>query len=318
VQKILIAGLDGVTTHIGPLVRNALVKKGAQAWVKSPAAPEDITSANTFVLVPSALDRGYDSDLLAEAQLQGLRIIVLADTWYCWARLSPTDIFSVRRAIVALGSEVDPAEEAGYRDVANIIPPHWGPMYARMLANARRALDEPFVFVSGVKDTTLVNRVLQRTVEVLGNRMAVGFRPHPSEKMTPEQRAERAEILVGAKLKDCSWGNSSLPYEAQAKVVIYMGCATNSIIAAYARQSGVYVVDEESKERNKLHGCPDGEWLVQRGGMLVAKVEELETAISKLLTFNGIEELYHSQRDSFRLPQTWDTAGMVADAILAP
>jgi hypothetical protein len=294
-----------------------------------------------------------ENELNLLQRLPNVPVVVVEDVPGASLRPKAEGFFKKRSAtaLVALSQWRKFALDFGYDRVEYLgPPPHWGPSYRIMTEGedlrsqfrkrdrgitAPLGSEDEVIFFGGIKDSSIVNRVLRLMREAgIGDsdEPILGFKDHPGEEpKRPGENAskkekdvfgtryekyidakeERDQILSGAAMFDS--GKATLPQIIRGvDLTIFTGGSTDSIIAAYARLPIAYFTDEEVVADYNLQVGRPGSWFVaELGGAYVFRPDNFVGGIQVLRTHEGRAALREMQKQNFPLPGDWDTASRI-------
>ncbi len=282
-------------------------------------AAEDLFKCNILVCGISSFHPEEETTLLAslKSSCSHLPVVVFEDV----PGASKRNVRGIQNLItsvaVAMPQYVDEALRWGYRRAEFVgVPPHWWRAYQEMIAPIipLNLCGRKIIYFDGIKDPWICNKVLTSLVSFQKWRsdIAIAFRPHPAEEKNEAATRERAFIVSRGFFFDVRPFSPAQLINV-AEFSVFTGGATDSIVAAFAREPGIFWNTAEVRERNMKQGISDGEWFVPRlKGLLDARDEDLfEFLCDVIIGQEGKVLLRSEQEKNFPLPDTWDTAPLL-------
>lgn len=259
-----------------------------------------------LLLVPSAAekDRRGDSSVLELFSDAQIPILVIEDVPYAAFRVPQGK---------AAGLCVLPAMEGyaselllyGYAEALGFTPPlHWRDGYKEIVASRGNPLSEefglPVVLFAGGKNAAVNNLVLDALATLAWIKgFKVVVTSHPRQELSEEEGVKQQEILGRPEfLPTPEGGNRAIMPRVDATV--FVSNSTDTIVGAFARLPMVLFANEEVREDLKRLGCPGGWWVVESGMAVARSTEELERALSSVLSGEG--QLSYIQKRVFPIP----------------
>ena len=199
------------------------------------------------------------------------------------------------------------------------------------------------LYVPGTTQPQLTNDLLEGAL-LAGQRLvdpdhlSVIFRPHPGERPETEDEKpmyEREFARRESLLNEIFWRveTGGLSHAqivgAQDVITCWTGGPTESILGAYAGVDSVFLYNDLCRQMLVDQGTsyvrsdqewpsePNGRWFVAELGatIKVTDHDEMERAISQLLTYDEKLKIRVFQRNFFPLPQSWDTAPLIVNEL---
>lgn len=240
--------------------------------------------------------------------------VVLANTWRSGFRRAAQSSVGDAVLLTASNEEVPRAKEFGYKDAQFFGgPPKWQMIATEPQVDIREQRgvpsDEKVLLISGGKNhmvtTEMLEEVAMSTMEILGDKFKIIFKPHPkeSEDRDDARRAATLGVLHQRNLITTDTHQSALMDSADC-VIASPGCSATTE-AIYRRRPNIWWENPKAIERfAKMADSDtwpplDAEATLRAGTPVGGRLLDTRTAIELALSPSGAAAMKEAQERAF-------------------